>query len=116
MYNLFLDDVRDPNKFLQDVRTWETVRNYNQFVEIIQKRGIPKFVSFDHDLSYHDINKTDNFTEKTGMDCAKWLVEFCMKTNQQLPEFKVHSMNPVGRVNIQSLLENFKKTEQTDYE
>jgi len=113
MYNLFLDDMRNANKFLDDVRAWETVRSYTEFVRIIQQRGLPRFISFDHDLPY---NNSEYPNEKTGMDCAKWLVEFCMKTNQQLPEFQVHSMNPVGKLNIQSLLESYKKsTQNTDY-
>ncbi len=118
MYNLFLDDVRDANKFLDDVRAWETVRNYAEFVRIIQQRGLPRFVSFDHDLSYEHYGNTNtkSFIEKTGMDCAKWLVEYCMKTNQSLPEYQVHSMNPIGKLNIQSLLDSYKKSvEKTDY-
>ena len=118
MYNLFLDDVRDPNRFLNDVRAWEIVRNHNEFVRIIQQRGLPRFISFDHDLAdEHYLNEGKEFTEKTGYDCAKWLIEFCMRTNQPLPEFQVHSMNPVGRLNIISLLTSYKKSEQeTDYE
>jgi hypothetical protein len=39
-----------------------------------------------------------------------------MKTEQALPEFQVHSMNPVGKRNIEVLLSGYKKTIQnTDY-
>jgi hypothetical protein len=128
MYNLFLDDVRDANKFLSDLRAWETVRNYNEFVRIIQQRGLPQFISFDHDLDWehYPMNNAksgsvvldyDSYKEKTGMDCAKWLIEYCMRTKQLLPEFQVHSMNPIGKLNILSLLNSYKKSEQeTDYE
>jgi len=47
--------------------------------------------------------------EKTGMDCAKWLVEYCLDSNLQLPEYTIQSANPVGKENITSLLENYKK-------
>ena len=50
MYNLFLDDIGNYNTFLQDTRTWVTVRNYNEFVKTITERGIPSYISFDHDL------------------------------------------------------------------
>ena len=117
-YNLFLDDIRNPNKFLDDIRVWETVRNYSEFIRIIQQRGLPRFISFDHDLADEHYDNEDNglFTEKTGLDCAKWLVEFCMRTNQPLSEYQVHSMNPIGKLNIRSILESYKKsTHNTDY-
>jgi hypothetical protein len=115
-YNLFLDDTRDPNTFLNDTRTWVVVRNYNQFVEIITKQGLPEFISFDHDLAdehYGKIIDYDNFQEKTGYDCAKWLIEYCMKMDQPLPEWQIHSMNPVGKINIHMLLTLYRDKEQT---
>lgn len=106
-YNLFLDDERQPNKFLNDVRAWVVVRNYKAFVEVITRNGLPNFISFDHDLAdEHYVQSADysRFKEKTGYDCAKWLVEYCMSTKQPLPDWQVHSMNPVGRVNINAIL------------
>ena len=114
-YNLFLDDYRNPNIFLNDIRSWVIVRNYKEFIDIIEKSGLPLFVSFDHDLAdEHYAQKTcdySRFKEKTGYECAKWLVEYCIKTNQKLPLWQVHSMNPVGMVNIINLLTEYKKTE-----
>lgn len=93
MKKLFLDDLRIvPNVFL-------SVKSYFEFTEFILQNRLPDFISFDHDLG----------EEKTGYDCAKWLVNFCMDNNLQLPEFSVHSQNPVGKENIQLLLENFNK-------
>ena len=43
------------------------------------------------------------------MDCAKWLVDFCMDNKVELPKFYVHSANPVGADNIRGLLNNFIK-------
>ena len=119
-YNLFLDDLREPNLFLKDTRTWVVVCTYNQFVDIITKQGLPGFISFDHDLASEHYNDQSadysKFKEQTGYDCAKWLVEYCMKTNQPLPEYQVHSMNPIGKLNIQSLLESYKRsTQNADY-
>lgn len=114
MYNLFLDDMRNPNKFLDDVRTWEIAKSYTEFVKIIQARGMPGFISFDHDLPYQN---PEHPVEKSGYDCARWLIEYCMKTSQPLPEFQVHSMNPNGKINIQCLLDSYKKIQNsTDYE
>lgn len=114
-YNLFLDDVRFPNttKHVElPMYNWVIVRSYDEFVKIITERNLPYHINFDHDLSYDDQNKTSNFTEKTGYDCAKFLVEYCMKTNQDLPEFGCHSMNYIGKQNIISLLENYKNKQQ----
>jgi hypothetical protein len=47
--------------------------------------------------------------EKTGLDCAKFLVEYCMSVGSLLPEYLVHSANPTGKQNIQAYLENAKK-------
>lgn len=108
MYNLFLDDCRSPYKFLKDERrTWEVVRNYNQFVNVIQQRGMPEFISFDHDLGDEHYDKTidsSQYKEKTGYECAKWLIEYCVNTKQLLPKWQVHSLNPVGGRNIDMIL------------
>lgn len=128
---LFLDDVRIPkdaiglvpdkhNKFYWE-NDWEIVTNYEDFVEYIELNGVPKFVSFDHDLGdtamdeyFRNVatNGTldyDNIEEKTGLDCAKFLVEYCADENVSLPEYLVHSANPAGKENIEKFLENAKK-------
>ena len=50
-----------------------------------------------------------NYVEKTGYDCAKWLVEYCIDNNKSLPKYAIQSANPVGKENINSLLMNFNK-------
>lgn len=106
---LFLDDIRQPydafehtqqTMFLE--KKWEVVKNYNEFVEWITKNGLPDFISFDHDLA--DIQ---NHNEKTGYECAKWLIDYCLDNNLKCPKFYCHSMNPVGRDKINSILEQF---------
>lgn len=91
--DLYLDDLHPtPEGFLR-------VYTFDEFTEFITQNGLPDFISFDHDLG----------EGKTGYDCAKWLVEFCLDNQLPLPEFVVHSQNPVGKENIESLLNNFKK-------
>lgn len=116
-YNLFLDDEREPNKFLNDIRAWVVVRNYSQFVEVITRNGLPNFISFDHDLAdEHYVQSVDysRFKEKTGYDCARWLIEYCMRTAQPLPDWQVHSMNPVGRININQTLSAHREREKDE--
>ncbi|WP_394338014.1 cyclic-phosphate processing receiver domain-containing protein [Chryseobacterium lactis] len=115
---LFLDDIRYPIEAYpytkQDVflrNDWYIVRNYEQFIKRILEKGLPEMISFDHDLGDEYCAKSGSHEciEKTGYDCAKWLIEYCMDNLLPLPKFYCHSMNPVGKMNIESLLKNFKK-------
>lgn len=82
---------------------WIIVRTYTEFIGWIIQNGLPHYISFDHDLS--DIESTQ---EKTGYDCALWLVDYCLNHQLQCPEWYCHSMNPVGKTKIMGLLEQFK--------
>ena len=130
-YNLYLDDFRHPLEsfhYMKDISynllEWQVVRSYEDFVSRIEegyKNGeFPGLISFDHDLAddhYSHLHGTipyDKLKEKTGYHCAKWLIDFCIDNDMILPEFKVHSMNPTGKVNIKSLLENFKKYQDNE--
>jgi hypothetical protein len=120
-YNLFLDDVRIPTHVTwADVpkdQHYSVVRNFNEFVDIISLRGLPKFVCYDHDLSaehYKDIGKPsmnyNDYEERTGYDCAKWLVAYCLEKNIKHPPYVVHSLNPIGKNNIESYIESYNKS------
>lgn len=129
-YNLYLDDIREPKQSFKksgddryNALKWKIVRCYSEFVETIALNGIPNIVSFDHDLGEEHINYyfdnggrenppdplKANFSEKTGYDCAKWLVEYCSENGLPMPEYLIHSANPVGSDNIRFILENYKK-------
>jgi len=48
--------------------------------------------------------------EKTGYHCAKWMINYCLDNNLNLPKkILIHSMNIVGSQNIISLFETFNK-------
>jgi len=121
-YNLYLDDFRMPldsfnytNNKIYNIVNWKVVRNYDEFVEAILTNGLPERISYDHDLSYEDINKETGFTEKTGLDCARWLINYCMDNNLDVPvEIYIHSMNTVGALNIKSLFTTYYKVYPTD--
>jgi hypothetical protein len=123
-YNLFLDDERMPVnvKWVElPLVDWTIVRNYKQFVEAITANGLPQHISFDHDLAdehyvqsiasnqnqAHDFNY-GTIAEKTGYDCAKWLVEYCREKDLEIPPYTVHSMSIIGKKNIIGYLENYK--------
>lgn len=115
---LFLDDERMPG----DVKwlliggvgswgaDWQIVRSYDEAVKWVQDHGFPDVISFDHDLGLtHYAN--DYSDGKTGYDFAKWLVDYDMDTNTMPLKFlfTVHSKNPQGTINIQSILNNYIK-------
>jgi hypothetical protein len=133
-YILFLDDLRTPTdvgdyifpielRLLYNHKDWKIVRNFEQFVNQIKYYGLPALVSFDHDLGEEEIKeniqtqkneKKDQKQSKSGYDCAKWLVDYCISKKEKLPDFLVHSMNPVGSQNIKEYLLNFKKFQDND--
>lgn len=132
-YRLFLDDIRmpyDAGNYMYPVELrkeyrlyeWVIVRNYPEFVKCINGNGLPTHISFDHDLAdghYHsnmvggELNyEGDSFQDdlnKTGHHCAKWLCDYLSENELPLPTCFVHSMNPVGKENIQSMLGCFQR-------
>jgi hypothetical protein len=131
-YYLFIDDVRNPKgAWLHDENvsletassipngSWEIVRNYKEFVAIIQNRGIPSVVSFDMDLlpehleyfgkalaeGYYDIHQVKH----TGYHCALYLLGCCISKDVAFPTYHIHSANPFGRELIKELIENAKQ-------
>jgi hypothetical protein len=123
-YSLFLDDERMPKDVTWielPLVAWVIVRNYNDFVRVIEQNGVPQIVSFDHDIGiehYQEYNRAHNsdkkiryetFTEKTGFDCAKWLANYCVDKNLPVPVYYLHTMNGIGALNIQSILESARK-------
>lgn len=120
---LWLDDYRDPMEGqwlvfspLTEDYTVHWVKNYNEFVAWITENGLPTAICFDHDLSdEHKIDLDEYelermiFTEKTGYDCAKWLVNYCLDNKLNLPLYNIQSANPAGKKNIDLLLKNFIK-------
>jgi hypothetical protein len=123
MYNLFLDDFRDPEDCFEYMRhipyimeDWITVRSYDEFVKIIQEKGIPNIISFDHDLSdIHYKKQTiidySQYTEKTGYHCANWLINYCIDNKKELPAtILIHTQNHAGSLNIQSLFKSYLKS------
>jgi hypothetical protein len=51
----------------------------------------------------------NNILEKTGLDCAKWLVAESMNSKIPLPQIYTHSANPIGAANIMGYVNNYLK-------
>lgn len=116
---LWLDDIRNPltyfnkkgkaaqsgafirnSKFYTDIFSkyepnFVWVKNLQEFTRYIESNGLPDLVSFDHDLGAG--------LEK-GATCAKWLLQYCKNSKQQLPKCYAHSANPNGIKEINNIL------------
>jgi hypothetical protein len=125
---LWLDDYRNPfeNDWLNfspipQPFTIIWVKSYKQFVDYIYDNGLPTAICFDHDLGLEVAIKAREKgmskrasrklkqLEKTGFDCAKFLVDYCIDNQLDLPKWNIQSANPVGKENINSLLLNYQK-------
>lgn len=113
---IYLDDVRTPVD-----NDWTVVRNYEQFVSTIMHIGLEniEIISLDHDLGdsammewhknvyYNYELNYDNITEKTGMDCVKWLVNQWLD-GEPVVNVVVHSANAIGSANMMGYINNYR--------
>jgi hypothetical protein len=135
MVKIYLDDLRTPVD-----QTWIVCRNYDEFVKKVDEIGFAKIntISLDHDLGdtamqeyFRNVSKNyvldyGNISEKTGYDCAKWLVDKFYLENPErddlerkhkkqtpivFPLILVHSANPIGAANIMGYINNFLMNE-----
>jgi hypothetical protein len=138
MKRIYLDDIRTPIE-----KDWIVVRNFDEFKSKVREIGLGNIglISLDHDLGdtamkeyFNNVSPNfklnyDNITEKTGYDCAKWLVDMFYgqfpervhmqrsaknKANQEgftFPTIVVHSANPIGSANIMGYINNFYMNE-----
>jgi hypothetical protein len=118
--NIYLDDLRTP-KDLPFCETWEIVRSYDEFISKVNEIGFEKIgiISLDHDLGdsamaewQNNVVKNyeleyKNISEKTGYDCAKWIVEQWMQ-GKPICKVVTHSANAIGSANIMGYINNFK--------
>lgn len=94
-YKLFIDDERFP---VENSGEWVIVRSSQQAISEVYQKGMPSFISFDHDLGGDD----------TSMKFLRWLLDELLDDMIAFPEgfgYYVHSQNPVGAENIRSFME-----------
>ena len=97
------------------------VKNYDELVAHIRLNGLENYevISLDHDLGdgamteyFSNVRPNykleyDNIQEKTGMDCAKWLVEQWMD-GKPVVDVVVHSANAIGSGNMMGYINNYR--------
>lgn len=92
IFYIYIDDEREP---LMNYSFW--AKNFNEAVTAIETYCTPNYTSLVIDFDY------DLGEEKTGYDIAKWCIEHGWTTGK----FRIHSMNPVGILNIRQLLTHY---------
>ena len=107
---LFIDDLREvcdiyPCSMAKD---FIIVRDYSSAVSFMNTFGCPQYVSFDHDLG-EQVGESGE--ELNGFRIAQWMVNNDLDLNGTfIPNdfgFLVHSANPIGKINITGLLNNY---------
>jgi len=93
-YKLYLDDERNP-----PIDGFLIARSFKEARNLLIRDGFPTFISFDHDLGEGG----------TGYDFAKYLIEFDLNHDCMPKDFSfaVHSENPVGKENIEYVLNSY---------
>ena len=85
---LFLDDLRDPPPGFVLCRT------AGEAIERL-RTGTVAMISFDHDLG----------VGPTGHDVAKFIEAWVAAGEIPMPDWTIHSANPVGRANIEATMQ-----------
>lgn len=95
-WKLYLDDLRTPPAS----EGWVICRSSREALETIRTLGMPYLLDLDHDLGGDD----------TAMKFLTILVNDIWNTDEPVPEYQIHSQNPVGILNIHAFMLSWKKS------
>lgn len=97
---LWLDDIRDPAEFGHI--GWEWVKTAQEAIDCFRFNTITD-ASFDHDLAQFVEGK-----EESGYSVITWLEEH--PHYWPIHGVKIHSMNPVGRMRMQAVIDKVERS------
>lgn len=92
---LYIDDERYPEKDITIFEHYMIARDYIHAIRYINwalDRGYELLIDLDHDLG----------EGKSGYDVCKYIIQ-----NNIPCQYRIHSMNPVGRFNMNQLLQRY---------
>lgn len=112
-YAIYLDDTRIPESDhvthfdatgSAHTYEWEIVRGPAPMRDVIRERGLPRVMSFDHDLG----------ADEDGKDCARWVIEYARQhfedpSNVLNMDVRIHSRNPKAEGRIRSEFQSFRR-------
>lgn len=123
-YYLFMDDTRKPREVdwvtLPQNVGWEIAKSYNEFVAMIMKCGIPKFVTYDCDLCDEHYSAFFNLCEKyvteyrkfktkCGIDCIEHMLKLCKRKGIAHPQYAIHTKNHYAEPFMKKLIQEHNK-------
>lgn len=124
-YFLFLSQDKSPQDINLDYLPksgWKIVRNFEQFELSIREFGAPDFVYLSHNLHNEHGYFTDyrialssgkidysKYKNKTGLECVKYLINYCKDNNIKFPRYEIDQDNLVGYDNILKEINNSKQ-------
>ena len=106
-YYIYVDDIRDDDTWYQRnlaSHDWlpYICRDYQQTIDMLGVADINNvIIDLDHDLG--EGNEIDDSIALSGYDICKYIVE----NHIPLVGFHIHSMNPVGAMNMRQLLTHY---------
>lgn len=102
-WNLFLDDERFPFWVYDrpsEIGGFHILRSTEAAKGAVQAMGMPHLISFDHDLGGDD----------KAMHFLNWLANEYWDGKSPIPDYRIHSANPIGQKNIESFMESWRKS------
>lgn len=93
---------------------WIICKNIADFSKVIainqhENDSMPELISFEFNLGFDVLDKNINPRAETGADAIDWLIDFCKKRNEKLPDWLTHSENFDHNRNMNVILENSKE-------
>ena len=100
-WKLWLDDqLADPDCPIRHVPDgFIGAANVDEAIALVKENGIPEFMDLDHDLA----------DGKDAMTFLHWLADEYWTEDDSIPDFSVHSANPIGKQNIESFMKSWKR-------
>jgi hypothetical protein len=97
-WSLWLDDqFKDPECPARHTpKYFVPAGSCEEAIALVENLGPPKFMDLDHDLA----------DGRDAMSFLRWL----STAIKAPPEYRVHSANPVGRKNIESFMDSWKRS------
>lgn len=84
--------------------SWKVAHSSKEAIELIEKFGVPSYISWDHDLGLNDQGEPD-----TAMVVLKYLSEHHFNVSI---EYNIHSANPEGAKNINCFMKSWERAKQ----
>lgn len=100
-WKLWLDDQYDEPEmpFRHPPKGFTPAKSSGEAMILIKNKGIPSFISFDHDLGGDD----------NAVSFITWMSNSYY--SHAVPDYQIHSANPVGALNIRSKMDSWQKSQ-----